>query len=150
MDSSLERSPESGVRFTDAKEVNLTPVCCVMIDDPQTSGFVVLSTANKSADNFFASQINGVSGMLDTQGSWGTTNHNAAAGINVAGGRQGCDNTGVALTSTNGHLAPGQQQTTIRTLSTDDELMLAFVALEVDSDDSLCPQSPLIFADGFE
>lgn len=54
-----------------------------------------LTGPNNPINNFFAGQINGDSGALDTTGTLGSRNHNAAAGTAVAGGRQGWDITSV-------------------------------------------------------
>lgn len=54
-----------------------------------------LSGPNNPINNFFAGQINGDSGALDTSGTLGSRNHNAAAGTAIAGGRQGWDITSV-------------------------------------------------------
>ena len=63
----------------------------------------VLSTANRLfgsnniIDNFFASQINGNNGTLDTTGTFGTFNSPPGGGL--AGARQGYDITNVDVTS---------------------------------------------------
>lgn len=54
-----------------------------------------LTGPNNPINNFFAGQINGDSGALDTTGTLGSRNHNAAAGTAIAGGRQGWDITSV-------------------------------------------------------
>ncbi|MBP7074018.1 MAG: tandem-95 repeat protein [Rhabdochlamydiaceae bacterium] len=75
----------------------------------------VLSGTNNPSNNFFASQINTLlnfttdvtsgklvqsgSGLLDTRGSFGSLNSNAATGTNVTGNRQGYDITCVDLSS---------------------------------------------------
>ncbi len=57
---------------------------------PTTAGpFKNLSGPNNPKDNFFCSQLNGPTGALDKQGSFGNANHNAITGVNVSGGRQG-------------------------------------------------------------
>lgn len=54
-----------------------------------------LSGPNNPITNFFSSQINGDNGLLDTSGTFGTRNHNAATHTNIVGGRQGWDITNV-------------------------------------------------------
>ena len=54
-----------------------------------------LTGPNNPINNFFAGQVNGDSGALDTSGTLGSRNHNAAAGTAIAGGRQGWDITSV-------------------------------------------------------
>jgi len=122
----------------------------VAIDDPIGIGLITLSGPNNPADNFFASQINNVSGILDTQGSWGAVNHNALTASNTVGGRQGWANTGLLLHSEKGHLTTNQGKTTIASSSSGDGFVLAYMALEIDSDPGLCPLPPLIHVDGFE
>lgn len=56
-----------------------------------------LSGANSSATNFFASQINGNTGTLDSSGSYGA--FNSTPGSNLSGARQGYDITNVDASS---------------------------------------------------
>jgi len=81
---------------------------------PDSSPFVALSGPNNPVDNFFASQINGGDGLMDTLGTFGSLNHDAAGGNNVIGARQGWDLTTVALSSANGHLINSQNTATLR------------------------------------
>lgn len=120
------------------------------IRDPGSSAFLALSGPNNPVANFFASQINTENGFLDTSGTWGNANHNAAAGTNVSGGRQGWDHTGVPLGSMMGTLANGQSDTEVRFETTGDSYVVTFVGLEADAESSLCGTEIPIFADGFE
>lgn len=122
----------------------------VSLQSPLGITYNVLSTPNNPPTNFFASQVNTVDGVLDTQGSWGSINHNALTGTNVAGGRQGWDLTGIPLQSSLGHLATGQTQTTVRASSTGDGFVLTFLALEVEADTGTCFVEDAVFSDGFE
>jgi MYXO-CTERM domain-containing protein len=94
--------------------------------------FAVLEGPNNPADNFFASQINGVDGNLDTQGSAGDVNHDAFAAVNVSGGRQGWDVTKLALSSADGQLNPGQTSAVLRAITTGDSFMPVLAAFEID------------------
>jgi len=122
----------------------------VALQSPLGVTYNVLSTPNNTPTNFFASQINNIDGYLDTQGSWGSNNHNALTGTNVSGGRQGWDLTGIPLQSSLGHLTTGQTQTSVKASSTGDEYVLTFLALEIEADTDFCFVEDLIFSDGFE
>ncbi|PRQ03009.1 hypothetical protein ENSA5_19480 [Enhygromyxa salina] len=97
-------------------------------DDP----FAPLSGPNNPVDNFFASQINGSEGTLDTLGSAGDLNHDAFSGTNVVGGRQGWDVTTLALSSAAGQLDNGQQSAVLRAVTSDDSFMPVLAAFEID------------------
>ena len=79
-----------------------------------------LSTTNNPADNFFGSQINDASGVLDTTGSFGNVNHDIAAATMVTGARQGWDITGIELSSTNGPLINNMTSLTVTESTTGD------------------------------
>jgi hypothetical protein len=96
------------------------------------SDFVSLSGPNNPPDNFFCSQVNGADGLVDTDGSFGTVNHDAVAGVNVSGARQGWDLTTVALSSTVGHLANDQTSAVLRTTTSGDSYVPVLVGLELD------------------
>lgn len=122
----------------------------------QTTGgsFVNLSAPNNPANNFFASQINGASGQLDTGGSFGTVNHNAAGGVNVSGARQGWDLTTVQLSSADGKLANGQTSAVLRNITTGDSYVPVLGAFTIDvtapdfSDGSSLLTSTQVVSDG--
>jgi MYXO-CTERM domain-containing protein/uncharacterized repeat protein (TIGR01451 family) len=94
--------------------------------------FAPLSGPNNPIDNFFASQINGVDGNLDTLGSAGDANHDAFAGTNVSGGRQGWDVTKLQLSSANNQLNAGQTSAVLRAITTGDSFMPVLAAFEID------------------
>jgi MYXO-CTERM domain-containing protein len=94
--------------------------------------FVSLSGPNNPATNFFCSQINGNDGLIDVKGSFGDANHDALAGKNVVGGRQGWDTTTLPLSDKDGHLSNDQTSAVIRTITTGDSYMPTMVALELD------------------
>ena len=104
----------------------------LLIAETAAGPFVNLSGPNNPTTNFFASQINGGDGQIDTLGSFGSHNHDAAAGSNVSGGRQGWDLTSVELSSVDGHLSNGQTDAVVRTTTTGDSYVPALVALELD------------------
>jgi MYXO-CTERM domain-containing protein/uncharacterized repeat protein (TIGR01451 family) len=94
--------------------------------------FASLSGPNNPVDNFFASQINGVDGNLDTLGSAGDANHDAFTGTNVSGGRQGWDVTKLPLSSANNQLGAGQTSAVLRAITTGDSFMPVLAAFEID------------------
>ncbi|MBN1944333.1 MAG: DUF11 domain-containing protein [Bradymonadales bacterium] len=102
----------------------------------RTSGdqYLALSAPNNPSDNFFCSQINNSTGVLDTLGTFGDRNHNPATRTNVTGGRQGWDITGVLLSGA--HLTNNQTSATLRATSTggaaDDSYVVTVVAMTVD------------------
>ncbi|WP_146158335.1 MYXO-CTERM sorting domain-containing protein [Enhygromyxa salina] len=100
---------------------------------PTANGpFAPLSGPNNPVDNFFASQINGVDGQLDTLGSAGDANHDAFTGVNVIGGRQGWDITKLSLSSAANQLSAGQTSAVLRAVTTGDSFMPVLAAFEID------------------
>jgi uncharacterized repeat protein (TIGR01451 family)/MYXO-CTERM domain-containing protein len=91
--------------------------------------FVALSGVNNPADNFFASQINDGSGMVDTVGTFGEANH--TLGQNVVGARQGWDITRVPLRSADAQLFNGQTSAVLRTQTSDDSYFPTTVAFSI-------------------
>lgn len=94
--------------------------------------FALLEGPNNPLDNFFASQINDANGQLDTLGSAGDANHDAIAGVNVAGGRQGWDITKIPVSSAAGQLSAGQTSAVLRAITTGDSFMPVLAAFEID------------------
>jgi MYXO-CTERM domain-containing protein len=100
---------------------------------PTANGpFAPLSGPNNPVNNFFASQINGVDGELDTLGSAGDLNHDAFAGVNLSGGRQGWDVTKLQLSSAANQLSAGQSSAVLRAVTTGDSFMPVLAAFEID------------------
>ncbi|WP_422661105.1 DUF7507 domain-containing protein [Paenibacillus sp. EC2-1] len=67
---------------------------------PTSATAAALSGPNNFANNFFASQINNNSGVLDTTGTFGNRNQtNGTPGTNIIGGRQGWDITNVDVSA---------------------------------------------------
>ena len=105
--------------------------------------FILLSGPNNPVNNFFCSQINGPDGLVDTSGSFGTSNHettdtNATPSQNtnnVSGARQGWDVAQLELTSAAGHLVPNQESAVLRTQTDSDSYMpvLAGIAIDVNA-----------------
>jgi uncharacterized repeat protein (TIGR01451 family) len=93
--------------------------------------FVDLSGPNNPENNFFASQINGTDGQLDSSGSFGDANHDAILGMNTSGGRQGWDITHLRLSSGDGQLDNGQTEAVLRTQTTDDSYVPTAVAFAI-------------------
>lgn len=95
--------------------------------------FVSLSGPNNPATNVFASQINNDFGLTDTRGSVGSVNHNAFAGTNTVGGRQGWDLTSIELSDGEGHLQNAQTSAILRTQTEGDSFLPVLLAFEIDA-----------------
>ena len=104
----------------------------LQIAEDQGGPFATLEGPNNPIDNFFASQINGPDGALDPSGSFGDLNHDAFAGLNTVGGRQGWDVTKLPVSSADGQLAAGQTTAVLRAITTGDSFMPVLAALEID------------------
>lgn len=104
----------------------------LQIAESPAGPFAALSGPNNPATNFFASQINHAGGLLDTSGTFGTLNHDAANGTNVSGGRQGWDVTRVALSPAN-----DQEGVVLRAITTGDAFVPvgAGIAIDVEAPD---------------
>ena len=95
--------------------------------------FAKLSGLNNPATNFFASQINGPDGLIDTQGTFGTANHDPTPpGMNVSGGRQGWDLTTVPATAAKNQLENGQTSAVLRTKTSGDSFVPVALAFSID------------------
>jgi uncharacterized repeat protein (TIGR01451 family)/MYXO-CTERM domain-containing protein len=93
--------------------------------------FTILDAPNNPADNFFCSQINGPDGMLDIAGSFGAVNHDANAGLNVSGGRQGWDIAQVPVSSADNHFVNAQTEAVLRATTTGDSFVPAAVGFSI-------------------
>jgi MYXO-CTERM domain-containing protein/uncharacterized repeat protein (TIGR01451 family) len=102
------------------------------IGESDSGTFVSLEGPNNPANNFFCSQINDGFGEVDTTGSFGNANHDALAGVNVSGARQGWDLTTVALSSALGHMANDQTSAVLRTTTVGDSYFPILAAFELD------------------
>lgn len=94
--------------------------------------FVPLEGPNNPVTNFFCGQMNDADGLLDASGTFGYRNHDAFAGTNLSGGRQGWDVTSVELSSVDGQLAPDQRAAVLRTITTGDSFAPTLAAFQID------------------
>ncbi len=101
------------------------------IGETVLGAFVDLSGPNNPENNFFASQINGADGLLDTSGSFGDANHDATLGVNQSGARQGWDITHLPLSSQDGQFANGQTEAVLRTQTEGDSYVPTTVAFAI-------------------
>nr|WP_276539865.1 DUF11 domain-containing protein [Paenibacillus polysaccharolyticus] len=91
---------------------------------------VALSGPNNLAANFFASQINGDTGALNTTGTFGTRNQiNGAPGTNIVGGRQGWDITNVDVSA---RLINNQSSAVLTLTTSGDAYIVNGNAIQVD------------------
>ena len=85
---------------------------------------------NNPLNNFFASQINNSSGLINTSGTFGLRNSNAQTGTNISAGRQGYDITAVDLT---GKLSPLQNTAYIKFTSNGDLYLPNCLAIQIEN-----------------
>lgn len=122
--------PVTGKLFVSAQEGDAVLENDRLLFGQDTASLTPLSGPNNPVDNFFASQINDENGALDTSGTFGTRNANAAAGTNTSGCRQGWDITAVDVSS---RLSAGQTTAAVR-FETDGDLYVPnCLALQIDS-----------------
>lgn len=122
--------PITGTLFVSAQEGDAVLTGDQMLFGPNAASLSVLSGANNPANNFFASQINNANGALDTSGTFGNRNANAATGTNVSGGRQGWDVTAIDISY---KLTVNQTSAVIRFTSDGDLYVPNALALQIDS-----------------
>lgn len=97
---------------------------------PTSATSVALSGPNNLAANFFASQINGDTGTLNTTGTFGTRNQtNGAPGTNIIGGRQGWDITNVDVSA---RLINNQSSAVLTLTTSGDAYIVNANAIQVD------------------
>ncbi|WP_419892206.1 DUF7507 domain-containing protein [Paenibacillus xylanexedens] len=97
---------------------------------PTSATSVALSGPNNLAANFFASQINGDTGALNTTGTFGTRNQiNGAPGTNIIGGRQGWDITNVDVSA---RLINNQSSAVLTLTTSGDAYIVNANAIQVD------------------
>lgn len=125
-----EALPITGTLFVSAQEGDAVLTGDQMLFGPNAASLSVLSGANNPANNFFASQINNANGTLDSSGTFGNRNANAAAGTNISGGRQGWDITAIDISY---KLTVNQTSTVIRFTSDGDLYVTNALALQIDS-----------------
>jgi large repetitive protein len=88
-----------------------------------------LSGPNNLISNFFASQINNDTGALDTLGTFGTRNQNAAGTVNTNGGRQGWDITNVDISA---RLVNNQTNAMVQGFSAGDQYVINALGTQID------------------
>lgn len=125
-----EVAPITGKIFVPAQEGDAVLTGDQMLFGQTVGTLVNLSGPNNPQNNFFASQINNENGTLDTSGTFGTRNANAAAGTNSSACRQGWDITAVDVTNL---LAASQSSAVIRFTSSGDLYVPNALALQIDS-----------------
>ena len=122
--------PITGKLFVSAQEGDAVLEGDRMLFGRDAASLAPISGPNNPEDNFFASQINDQNGVLDTSGTFGTRNANAAAGTNTSGCRQGWDITAIDVSA---RLSAGQTTAAVR-FETDGDLYVPnCLALQIDS-----------------
>ncbi len=133
--------PISGFKTPTSGSLNARLLLSVQEGDVQGSGdrvyfgptagtVVQLSGPNNIANNFFASQINGDDGLIDTSGTFGNRNHDALTQTPITAGRQGWDITNIDVSN---EVVYGQEQAVIRLATVSGETYLANgVGLQID------------------
>lgn len=125
-----EVAPITGKIFVSAQEGDAVLTGDQMLFGQTVPTLALLSGPNNPQNNFFASQINNDSGTLDTSGTFGNRNANAAAGTNTSACRQGWDITAVDVSD---KLAASQSSAVIRFTSDGDLYVPNALALQIDS-----------------
>lgn len=122
--------PITGKIFVSAQEGDAVLTGDEMLFGQTIPTLSPLSGPNNPEDNFFASQINDENGILDTTGTFGSRNANAAAGTNTSACRQGWDITAVDVSN---KLSASQSSAVIRFTSDGDLYVPNALALQIDS-----------------
>ena len=125
-----EVTPITGKIFVSAQEGDAVLTGDQMLFGQTVPTLAFLSGPNNPQNNFFASQINNENGALDTSGTFGSRNANAAAGTNTSACRQGWDITAVDVSD---RLAANQSGAVIRFTSDGDLYVPNALALQIDS-----------------
>lgn len=120
----------TGKLFVSAQEGDAVLTGDQMLIGEDGVNFTNLSGPNNPQNNFFCSQINDENGILDTSGTFGTRNANAAAGTNTSACRQDYDITAVDLT---GIIEPLQNTAFIRFTSNGDLYVPNCLAIEIEN-----------------
>ncbi len=125
-----DAQPITGKLFVSSQEGDAVLTGDCMLFGQSFAQLSPLSGPNNPVGNFFASQINGENGALDTGGTFGTRNANAAAGTNTSGCRQGWDITAVDVSPL---LSAGMTTAAIRFTTDGDLYVPNCLALQIDS-----------------
>ncbi|HEY0074289.1 MAG TPA: SdrD B-like domain-containing protein [Abditibacteriaceae bacterium] len=96
---------------------------------PSTANLTPISGPNNPVNNFFASQINGNTGALDTSGTFGNRNHIASSGTGVSGARQGWDITNVDVSA---FVTNNQNSAVVQGTTTGDRYVITAVGTQID------------------
>ncbi|MDQ0114212.1 DUF11 domain-containing protein [Paenibacillus harenae] len=97
---------------------------------PNLSSLTLLRGPNNFVNNFFASQINGDDGYLDTSGTFGDRNAiNGNPGTATLACRHGWDITNIDISST---LSLGQTSAVVQAFTLDDRYNLNALAVQID------------------
>lgn len=118
--------PRSGRLLVSALEGDAGIAGDQMQFGPTAATLAAVSGANNPIGNFFAGQINGNTGALDTSGTFGTRNH--TPGAPSSGARQGYDITNVDVSAT---LANSQTSAAARGTTTGDQYMINALGLQI-------------------
>ncbi|WP_228307888.1 tandem-95 repeat protein [Priestia sp. J2] len=94
---------------------------------PTTATLQPVSGPNNPINNFFASQINNDSGVLDTSGQFGSLN--STPGGSLSGARQGWDITNIDVSA---RLSNNQTSAVVRGTTSGDTYVISALALQVD------------------
>uniref|UniRef100_UPI001CD61332 tandem-95 repeat protein n=1 Tax=Priestia megaterium TaxID=1404 RepID=UPI001CD61332 len=94
---------------------------------PTVAALQPVSGPNNSINNFFASQINNDSGVLDTSGQFGSLN--STPGGSLSGARQGWDITNIDVSA---RLSNNQTSAVVRGTTNGDTYVISALALQVD------------------
>ena len=129
-----DAQPITGKLFVSSQEGDAVLTGDRMLFGQSIAQLSPLSGPNNPVGNFFASQINGENGSLDTSGTFGTRNANAAAGTNTSGCRQGWDITAVDVSPL---LSAGMTTAAIRFTTNGDLYVPNCLALQIDSKGAL-------------
>ncbi len=101
----------------------------IQIASSTNANFASVKGSNNLVDNFFASQINGSDGKIDTRGLNGTLNPNPATKTGVVGGRQGWDITTIPFK--NEYLVKSQKSAVIRATTDVDGFVPTMVGFQI-------------------
>lgn len=126
-----ETLPITGKLFVSSQEGDAVISGDQMLFGKDVASLTPLSGQNNPINNFFASQINDVDGILDTGGTFGLRNASATSGKNTLACRQGWDITAIDVSNL---LANSQNTAAVRFTTTGDLYVPNCFALQVDSD----------------
>jgi len=115
----------------------------IQIATTTSSTFTSVSGSNNPVDNFFASQINGSDGKIDTRGSNGKLNPNPTAKTGVVGGRQGWDITTIPFK--NQYLVNAQKSAVIRATTEVDGFVPTMVGFQINVNAPVLKASDPVF-----